>query len=137
MEDITYNRPAPRVDVSNAAYWKAAFDSQLMLAECGVCSKLHHPPQAVCPFCWSSRIKPKFASGHGTVNSYSIVYQSGDPAFKHLVPYVLAYVDLEEGLSMVTNVVNCDINKVSIGMKIKSVFEQTSDKTGAVLFEPA
>ena len=137
MENVTYNRPAPRVDVQSAHYWKAAHDGQLMLAECEVCGKLHHPPQVVCPFCWTSKVKPKFACGRGTVNSFSIVYQNGDPAFKHLVPYALTYVDLEEGVSMVTNVVNCDVNKVSIGMKVKSVFEQTSDKTGAVLFEPA
>lgn len=141
MENPTRNkawvRPAPRVDVQNAGYWKAARDGKLMLAECEVCGKLHHPPQAVCPFCWNSKNKPKFASGRGTVNSFSVVYQNGDPAFKGNLPYVLAYVDLEERISMITNIVNCDVNKVAIGMKVQAVFEQTSDKSGAVVFEPA
>lgn len=130
-------RPAPRVDVSNAEYWQAAHDGQLMLAECGACNRLHHPPQTLCPFCWHSEVKPLIASGRGSVNSFSIVYQNGDVAFKSNVPYVLAYVALDEGLLMISNVVNCAIDKVRIGMKVRAVFEQTSDTTGAVLFEPA
>lgn len=137
MEKLLKRRPVPRVDASNAAYWMAAHDGQLMLAECDACGKLHHPPQAVCPFCWNAKCSQKYASGYGTLNSFTVVHQNGDPTFAHLVPYVLAYVDLQEGLSMITNIVNCDVNDVAIGMKVKAVFEQTSDKTGAVLFEPA
>ena len=53
------------------------------------------------------------------------------------MPYVLAYVDLDEGVSLVSNVIHCEIDKLKIGMQLKAVFEQTSDDTGAVLFEPA
>ena len=53
------------------------------------------------------------------------------------MPYVLAYVDLDEGVSLVSNVINCDIADVKIGMKLKPVFEQTSEDSGAILFEPA
>lgn len=137
MTHKSWSRPAPRVDVSNAAYWRAAHDGRLLLGECVACGKLHHPPQAVCPFCWNAKVEPKFASGRGTVNSFTVVHQNSDPAFKDNVPYVLGYVDLEEGVSMISNIVNCSIDEVIIGMKVKAVFEQTSSNTGAVLFEPA
>ena len=130
-------RPAPRVNQENAPYWKAAHDGKLMLAECTACGKIHHPPQFVGPFCWSTKVKPTFAGGRGTVNSFSVIHQTAAPGFRERVPYVLAYVDLEEGVSLVSNVVNCDVNKVSIGMAVKAVFEPLSGDTGAVLFEPA
>lgn len=136
MKDKNWSRPAPRVDASNAGYWKAAHDGHLMLGECEACGKRHHPPQAVCPFCWNGPVQPSFASGRATVNSFSVVHQNSDPAFKGNVPYVLAYVDLEEGVSMMTNIVNCTLDRISIGMKLTAVFEATSDTTGAVLFEP-
>lgn len=130
-------RPAPRVTPETRAYWQAMHDGKLMLSDCESCGKLSHPPQGVCAFCWGGRLKPKFASGRGTLNSFSIIRQTADPSFKGRVPYVLAYVDLDEGVSLVSNVINCDIERVRIGMPLKAVFEQLSDDTGAVLFEPA
>lgn len=130
-------RPAPRVTAETKAYWQALHDGKLTLSECEACGKLSHPPQAVCAFCWGGKVKPKVASGRGTLNSFSIIRQTADPTFKARVPYVLAYVDLDEGVSLVSNVINCDIAEVKIGMKLKPVFEQTSEDTGAILFEPA
>lgn len=130
-------RPAPRVTPETAAYWKAAHDGKLMLSECESCGKLSHPPQAVCAFCWAGTVKPKFASGRGTLNSFSVIHQSATPYFRGRVPYVLAYVDLDEGVSMVSNIVNCDIARVKVGMKVKALFEPLPGDTGAVLFEPA
>lgn len=130
-------RPAPRVTAETKAYWQALHDGKLTLSECEACGKLSHPPQAVCAFCWGGKVKPKVASGRGTLNSFSVVRQNTDPAFKARVPYVLAYVDLDEGVSLLSNVVNCDIANVKVGMKLKPVFEQTSDATGVILFEPA
>jgi len=130
-------RPAPRVTPETKAYWQALHDGRLMLSECESCGNLSHPPQGVCAFCWRGTVKPKFASGGGTLNSYSVIRQTADPSFKDSVPYVLAYVDLDEGVSLVSNVINCDIDKVSVGMKLQAVFEQLSDDTGVVLFEPA
>ncbi len=130
-------RPAPRVTPETKAYWQAMHDGKLMLSECEACGKRSHPPQGICAFCWGGKVKPRFASGRGTLNSFSIIRQTSDPSFKGRVPYVLAYVDLDEGVSLVSNVVQCDIDRLKIGMKLKAVFEQTSEDTGAVLFEPA
>ena len=133
----TTPRPAPRVTPETKAYWQAMHDGKLMLSECESCGKLSHPPQGICAFCWGGKQKPKFAAGRGTLNSFSVIRQTSDPSFKGRVPYVLAYVDLDEGVSLVSNVVHCDIDKVKVGMKLKAVFEQTSGDTGVVLFEPA
>jgi uncharacterized OB-fold protein len=135
--EAKHSRPAPRITPETAAYWKALREGRLMLSECESCGKISHPPQGVCAFCWGGRLKPKFAGGGGTLNSFSIIRQTADPAFKSRVPYVLAWVDLDEGVSLVSNVIGCDIGSVRIGMRLRAVFEPLSDDAGAVLFEPA
>jgi uncharacterized OB-fold protein len=130
-------RPAPRVTPQTAAYWKAASEGRLLLGTCGDCGKICHPPQAVCPFCWSSSVGTKPASGQGRLNAFTIIHQSAIPAFRERIPYVVAYVELDEGLYMNSNVVNCDPSAVKIGMPLKATFERIGDGVGVTLFEPA
>ena len=130
-------RPEPRITHESKAYWAAARTGRLMIATCGNCHRLHHAPQAVCPFCWSSNVITRAAGGRGTLQAFSVVHQTAVPEFRVRLPYVVAYVDLEEGVSLVSNIVNCDLDKVRIGMAVKAVFEPMSDKSAAILFEPA
>lgn len=130
-------RPAPTITPENAEYWKAAREGRLLLGTCSECNKLCHPPQSVCPFCWSSKVGTKAASGRGKVNAFTLVHQSGIPAFRARLPYVIAYVELEEGVSLISNIIHCDAKSVRIDMPVKAVFETISEEAGAVLFEPA
>lgn len=130
-------RPAPRITPQTAAYWKAASEGRLLLGTCGDCGKLCHPPQSVCPFCWSSNVGTRAAGGMGKVNAFTIVHQTAVPAFRDRIPYVVAYVELEEGLFVNSNIINCDPHAVKIGMPLKATFERLNDDAGATLFEPA
>lgn len=130
-------RPAPRVTPQTAAYWKAASEGRLLLGACNDCPKLSHPPQSVCPFCWSSNVATRTASGKAKLNAFTVVHQSTVPAFRERLPYIVAYVELEEGLYLVSNLVNCDPKAARIDMPLKAVFEKLNEASGAVLFEPA
>ncbi len=130
-------RPAPRVTPQTAAYWKAAHIGELLLGACAECGKLCHPPQSVCPFCWSSNVATRSASGRGRLNAFTLVYQSAVPAFRERLPYAIAYVELDEGLYMLSNLINCDPDKITVGMALKAVFEPLNEEAGAILFEPA
>jgi uncharacterized OB-fold protein len=52
-------------------------------------------------------------------------------------PYVMAYVRLDDGVAMMTNIVDCDPSAVAIGMKVKAVYRPTSDGTLVPMFAPA
>ena len=130
-------RPAPRITPQTASYWKAARDGQLLLGTCADCHKLSHPPQSVCPFCWSSNVGTRAARGTATLNAFTLVYQSAVPAFRERLPYAIGYVELDEGVFVFSNIVNCDPDKIAIGMPLKAVFEKLNEESGAVLFEPA
>jgi uncharacterized OB-fold protein len=130
-------RPAPRLTSQTAAYWKAARAGRLLLGDCAACGKLSHPPQTVCPFCWTAGLGSRAASGRATLNSFTVVHQSGVPALRERLPYVVAYVELEEGVCLLSNLVTCAPGAARIGMALRVLFEPINDESAAVLFEPA
>ena len=83
-----------------------------MIKQCAACGKAHHYPRSICPFCFSDRTEWTEASGKGTIYSYSVMRRAP-------VPYAIAYVTLPEGPTMLTNIVDCDFDKLKIGQAVK------------------
>lgn len=121
----------PQLNPGDEAYFKAAGEGKLMLGKCKDCGKIHHYPRAICPHCFSERTEWREAKGTGTVYTCSVL-KRGVP-----VPYCIAYVTLEEGVSMLTNIVDCDLEAVHIGQKVKVVFKPTDGGPPVPMFTPA
>ena len=116
-----FDLPAP--DVTTEEFWAATRDGRLLIKRCADCGRAHYYPRTFCPVCWSERVAWEEASGRATLYTYSIVYQNDLPPFPERVPYVAAVVDLEEGPRVMTNVVGCDPEAVSVGMRVRVRFE--------------
>lgn len=111
---------APSEQPDNARFWQAAREGQLLLKVCDDCGKPHWYPRTLCPFCLgSTHWQP--AAGHGTIYTYSIMRRGT----KH--PYCIAYVTLDEGVTMMTNIVDCDLDAVHIGQEVQVKFSSTQD----------
>lgn len=128
-------RPSPAVTAESSRYWAAGLEGVLLIGSCGVCGEVHHPPQAVCPTCWCPASEVA-ATGDGNVEAFSIVHRTSSPAFRGRVPYVVAYVRLNEGPALFTNIVGCSVDEVAIGMPVRAVFERISDSVALPLFRP-
>jgi uncharacterized protein len=76
------------------------------------------------------------ASGRATLYTWSVVYQNDLPPFPGRVPYVAAVVDLDEGPRMMTNVVDCPFEQLSIGMALEVAFRQETDEITLPVFRP-
>jgi uncharacterized OB-fold protein len=76
-------------------------------------------------------------SGRGTVYSYSVTRAGGSRAWREHLPYVVAYVQLDEGPIIMTNIVDCDPETVRIDMAVSAVFDATEDGAALVRFAPA
>lgn len=120
--------PAPRVLPESLAYWQAADEGKLLVKKCNACGEVHHYPRDICPHCLSSDTVWQQAAGTGTVYSFSTMGQ-GEAA------YTLAYVTLDEGVTLMTNLVDCDPTKVAIGDKVRVVFKPT-DGHAVPMFTP-
>jgi len=128
---------APDFDWESRAYWEGAGRGELVLQRCRDCQTVQHRPRGLCVTCLSDGIEHFVASGRGRVHTFSIVRQNQMPAFREAVPYVVAYVELEEGPRLLTNVVGCDPESVSIDMAVKVDPVPTGHELGVPRFVPA
>lgn len=129
--------PRPGVNEDSRAYWEAAGRNELVFQRCADCGVLRHPPRAICPDCLSGGIEWLRSSGRGTVHTYTITNQNHARGFRDAVPYVLAYVELEEGVRLLTNVVGCTPDEVEIGMPVQAEFADPEALIAIPRFRPA
>lgn len=96
------------------------------MRQCDDCQSLIWYPRAICPECSSLRTSWLEVSGRGTVYSYTVNYR-GEGAYRDRGPYVLAYVELDEGPRMMTNIVDAGDTGVAVGMPVEVVFHDTGE----------
>ncbi len=117
-------RPLPSLkEVDTAEFWRATQQEQFRYQVCQRCQTVVWFPRAHCTGCTRGQLTWHTSAGNGTIYSFSIVRQSYHPFFRHLVPYAVAYVDLDEGLRFLTNVVGVDAAQVRIGQRVQLVWE--------------
>ncbi len=119
----------PRPDPETQAYWEAANEGRLLVRTCRGCGRAHHYPRSICPFCFSEDTQWTQASGEGVIYSFSVMRRA-DP------PYALAFVKLAEGPTMMTNIVDCDLESLSIGQRVHVVFQPTDTGYSVPVFTP-
>ena len=128
--------PAPPVTPETQPFWDAAAEGRLVLPRCDACATVIWYPRLFCPACGSTEVSWFDASGRGTVHSCTVTRKGGG-AYRHAGPYVLAYVELEEGPRVLTNVVGCPPEEVHIGQAVEAVFDPTGEGPSLLRFRPA
>ena len=128
--------PKPYVTADAEPYWRGAAEGRLRLLRCDRCATVIWYPRPFCPECSSTAATWCDASGDGTVYSFTIT-RKGQGAYREAGPYVLAYVELDEGPRMLTNVVGCPVDDVAVGQRVAVVFDDTGDNTALPRFRPA
>ena len=111
-------------------FWEAAAEGRLLLKACRACGRAHWFPKVVCPFCHAQDLEWREASGRGTVYTYSVMRRVE-------TPYVVAYVKLEEGPTLLTNEVDCDVDSVRIGQPVQGRFRPAREGRSVPVFTPA
>ena len=134
---MSASRPLPQPDEDTAPFWEAARDGRLLIQRCESCGAVQFYPRVLCTACGEGPPAWQEASGRGTVHTFTIVRQNLVPPFKDLAPYVLAIIDLEEGVRMMGNVLECDPADVHIGMAVEVVFEPATDELSLPMWRPA
>lgn len=120
---------SPANDVETGAYWAAAARGELIIRHCRSCGEGHHYPRAICPLCFSDATEWRRVSGRGRIYSYSVLRRTPEP-------YAIAYVTLEEGVAMMTNIVDCDLDRLEVGQEVGVVFRALDDGLVAPIFTP-
>ncbi|MCR0985757.1 Zn-ribbon domain-containing OB-fold protein [Roseomonas populi] len=121
--------PGPTPDPSTRAFWDAARDGKLLIGRNARTGRFHYPPRPIDPFDDEGEVELVPASGLGTIYTFSVM--------RTKVPYVIAYVELEEGPRIMTNIVGCDIAALQVGQPVRLVFERSEDGQAIPMFTPA
>ena len=104
-------------------YFAATGASRVLgVPTCRKCGKRHWYPRLYCPFCLSEEIYLIRASGRATVYSFSVVRRAAEP-------YVVAIVELEEGPMLMTNIVDCEVDSISVGQAVELTFIELNSAT--------
>jgi len=131
-------RPLPsEKEHDTREFWAATKQQEFKYQQCLNCNTVIFYPRAHCTGCTSGKLEWKKSKGQGTVYSFSIVRQSYHPFFRNLVPYVVAWIDMDEGPRILSNVVGlADPGKdLAIGEKVQVEWEQ-HETLSIPLFRP-
>ncbi|MBR0642448.1 Zn-ribbon domain-containing OB-fold protein [Roseomonas hellenica] len=122
--------PAPAVDPTNKPFWDAAREGRFLIGLCKDTGKHFFYPRGASPFTLSNNVALVEAKGTGTIYTYTVA--------RTKEPHAVAYVELDEGPRIFTNIVDCDLDALKIGQKVKLVWKPTTEGAPPVyMFTPA
>ena len=131
-----WKKPLPDPDATSEVWWRAAAEGRLLFQACPRCGHRQLYPRPLCLECGAT---PEWqeASGRGSVHTFTIVRQHGAPPFRDELPYVVAVVDLEEGVRVLSNLTDCEPESVHVGMAVEAHAALAAEGVGVPLFRPA
>ncbi|MBX5452725.1 MAG: Zn-ribbon domain-containing OB-fold protein [Acidobacteriia bacterium] len=121
--------PAPTPTPETEPFWQAAREGRFLIRVCRTCERAHWYPRALCPFCFSENTEWREASGRGSIYTFSIMRRAKEP-------YAIAYVKLDEGPMMMTNIVDSAFENIAIDQQVELVFRETEDGPPVPVFRP-
>jgi len=126
----------PPVSDRAKPFWDATSERRLVLQYCRTDGLPIHYPREACPRCLGTDLEWRPASGRGVVYAFTVNHVQGSAATERTLPFVVALVDLEEGVRMMTNIVGCSPSDVRAGMPVDVSWEPLSDGRALPMFAP-
>ena len=134
-------RPQPRFpEPDTQPFWEATKRHELTYQTCNTCNTVVFYPRSHCTRCGSRDLTRRVSQGAGAVYTFTVIMQSRHPAFAELGPYAVAYVDLDEGFRIMTNIVGVQdpAKDIQCGMRVKLRWhDQGEGQIALPMFEPA
>jgi uncharacterized OB-fold protein len=133
----TWKGPLPVESGETKPFWDACRRGTFLIQRCRTCERYQYHYRGFCCHCWTGEIEDIPVSGRGTVWSYTVIHRNRTPGFAERVPYVVALVELQEGVKVLSNVIDCDPESVRIGMPVRLTFVKATEQWHIPMFTPA
>jgi uncharacterized OB-fold protein len=127
-------RPLPETDTDAAPFWKGAAQGKLMIQRCTACGQAQHYARPFCVKCRSAAVEMVEASGRGTVYSYTVIHRG--PYDDIATPYVVALIRLEEGPTLLSHVIGCDLASVTCDLAVEVSYQSLTGEVVLPVFGP-
>lgn len=121
--------PVPEPTPETLPFWEGTAAGELRIQRCNDCAKFYFYPRPYCPTCLSENVEWRTVSGRGSLASYNINYRPF-PVFKSDQPQVIALIELDEGVRMMSNIVGVEPlpENLPLGMRVKVGFEPRGEQ---------
>ena len=130
-------KPLPVLEGFTKAFYAGCARGELLFQVCGGCNRWRHVPRELCAECGSWEWDWKASSGRGRVFTWTVIARALHPAFADAVPLAAGVVELEEGVRLLSHVIDCAPDALEMEMPVEVVFEAASDEVTLPLFRRA
>jgi uncharacterized OB-fold protein len=131
-----YTKPLPLITGLSKIFWDGCKQNKLLYQQCGDCGEIVFFPKMFCSNCMSHNLKWKESKGRGRIYQYTITYDFAPMEFMADVPYVLAIIDMQEGFRIMSNIVECEFDKLHSDMEVEVVFDRVTPEITLHKFRP-
>ena len=128
-------RAVPRSFRFSRPFWEATREHKLLLQYCPATGRYQFYPRPVSLFTGRTDIEWREVSGRGEVFAYTVAHVARPPFAGH-TPFLIATVTLDEGVNIVGDVINCSMDEIAVGMRVRPAWAPLPDGTNLLLFEP-
>jgi uncharacterized OB-fold protein len=118
--------PAIQQDSDSRPYWEGLAQGELRIQRCDACLHAVFYPRSLCPHCYSEKLSWIVATGRGTIYSYTVAHQAFG-TFAADVPFVIAIIELEEGVRMMSRIIDAPRERIAIGSRVQVTFEKVGE----------
>ena len=126
----------PRSTPETKVFWEGCREGELRIQRCADCGEHQFYPRIICSHCTSDQIEWVVSQGQGELISYTVVRRAVSDAYAAEVPYVIGIIQLTEGPTMMSSLVDCDCENVTVGTKVEVVFENWTEEISVPKFRP-
>ena len=130
-------KPVPEITPEMAPFFEAAKRRELVVQRCTACGALRFPARAACNRCMAREVEWVPVAGKGRVFSTAVMHQANHPAYEATLPYTVAQIELDCGVRMISNVVDCPAHEVAIDMPVEVAWEERSPDVTLPVFRRA
>ena len=120
-------RPAPEPTIDSKPYWDGLKERRLLLQQCGNCGLIRHYPRPMCDACHSLEVRWIESSRQGRLYAWTEVHHPFVPGFREEIPYVMATVELAEGVRLQCQMLDAEADALRLDLPVEIVFREVQD----------
>lgn len=114
--------------MSVSKYWREIpHRYRLEAGRCQKCGKIYFPRRLICADCGSMDFETVHLNRNGKLISYTIIHVAPSK-FSGQTPYAVGIVELKNGVRLLAQIADCDLNKLKSGMALRIEFRRISDE---------
>jgi uncharacterized OB-fold protein len=125
--DIAYAKPLPALAGLTEEFYDFCRQRELRFQRCNRCDAWRHVPRDMCAECGSFEWRWERSSGRGRIFTWTLVARAMHPAFASDVPYAAVVIEMDEGVRIASNVIDCPVDELEIDTPVEVVFEDVTD----------